>query len=649
MSALFVVTCGTFAYRSLLAFEQQFISLVGQNEEFLLRESAIRLSGNIAATQRTLNSAATFVDPKAWADPNAAKRFLEGRTFLRENLAEGLYLLDKSGTVLASVVGGPANSPRNLLPEERELAQRTALTGHPQLSNAYAAPQQRYFPILSMSAPVFKSDGMFAGTLLGSFALLDKNYAGPLVGRKVGQSGYLYLTTRDRIMLMHPKPERILTTIAKVGQNLGLDRALDQGFEGAIETTNSTGLHALATFVGVPSLDWVLASNFPMAEVREPLLNSLREMAIGAVIMTFLLFAVVMLLVRRVMRPVRQLTERLSDLGRGVPRPIDFPVGGELGIMAGAFNQMVGALTASEQARSEKEREVNKLNQFLEDRVRERTLALEHANAELQQTLEVNVHMQDELVRKEKQAALGRMVAGMAHELNTPIGNALLVVSGLHQVTKEFGKKAKDGVLKRSDLVNYESKCLNAADLAERSLTRAALMVTNFKQVALDQTAGERRTFDLGDTIRETLESLEHLIKSRPVKLYADLARGLEMDSYPEAVRQLVAIFYMNALGHGFSADAAGEIWITCKKEAPSSVVLVFKDTGRGITAEHIDKVFDPFFKTSMGLGGMGLGLSIAHNIVTGLLGGTMSVTSEPGQGAAFRTRFGRTSPAQAK
>lgn len=116
VSALFIVTCGALVYRALLVFESQFIALVGQNEEALLREYAQRLSGNLAASQTTLVSAAALVDSKLLADPTAAKRFLDGRTFLRASLREGLHLLDKNDHVLASVVGGLANSPRDLLP-----------------------------------------------------------------------------------------------------------------------------------------------------------------------------------------------------------------------------------------------------------------------------------------------------------------------------------------------------------------------------------------------------------------------------------------------------------------------------------------------------------------------------------------------------
>lgn len=646
VSILFVVTCVALSYRALIVFESQFVGLVGDSQEALLREYANKLSSNMAASHTTLVLASKIVDAKLVDDPVAATRFLEGRTFLRSGFPEGLSLIDKNGHVIASVVGDVLALRHDLGIVELELARSTLATGQPQVSSVFSSTAAKRVPIVAISAPVFAQDGSVIGALQGSFALLGNNYAGSFADRKVGQTGYLDMTTRDRIILMHPKPERILETAARRGQNIGLDRALEQGFEGTLETVNSTGLHALATFVGVPNRDWVLASNFPMQEVREPFLRSLRDMAGGVALAASLLLSLVVIVVRRLMRPVRQLTERLADLSNGVPRPVDFQVRGEFAVMAGAFNQMVHALSVSEMARSEREQEVRELNASLERRVHDRTLALEHTNTELQQTLESNVLIRDQLVRVEKQAALGRMVAGVAHQLNTPIGNALLAATGLQKITQNFGEKARAGALRRSELIAYEADCVNATELVERSLVRAAQIVSEFKEVAVDQAMEQRQSFDLDRAISGVLPALEERIHGSRLKLYVEITCGIAMDSYPGALGQLVTILFNNALKHAFTRDTNGEMWLSCTLEGTDRVCLAFKDNGLGIASEYIERVFDPFFTTQMGLGGSGLGLSIAYNIVTGLLGGTLTVKSDLGQGATFIARFDRSAPA---
>lgn len=371
LSVLFISAFGALAYRALQYFEDRFTALAGQHQETLLREYANKLSGNMAAAHTTLIASAKIVDQKMLASPATARDFLEARTFLLSSFQRGLYLVDKGGQTVAYAVGSPSATPRDLLPAEIDLARHTLSTGIAQTSAAFAAVGNGHIPLIAMSAPVRGSDGAVIGVMQGSFALLDKNYAGTLGNIKIGINGYLFLTTRDRIMLLHPNPDRILAITAKSGQNIGLDRALDQGFEGTTETVNSTGLHALSTFVPVPGRDWVLAANFPMAEVREPFRRSLREMAGGAAAAALLLFGLVIVIVRRLMRPVRQLTERLEDLGKGVSRTMDLPGSPELDIVAGTFNKMVHALSASEAARLEGEISVRELNKSQQRSIRQ--------------------------------------------------------------------------------------------------------------------------------------------------------------------------------------------------------------------------------------------------------------------------------------
>lgn len=358
------------------------------------------------------------MDSKLLAKPAEAQRFLDSRTFLQRNFKQGLFLFDAGGRlVAASPASLPANRTSTVTDAEIQLVQRTLSRRQPQISAPFAISKSPKEPLIALSAPVFGPDQSIIGVIQGSLELLDKNYAGSLTQVKVGDSGYLYTLTRDRTMLLHPDPARRMSLAAKPGQNLGLDRAIAESFQGTVETINSTGLHALASFVELKSLGWILAANLPMAEVRQPLRRSLNTVAGFAAVACLLLFSLIALLVRRMLLPVRLLTQHLSAVGQGKAQTIALPPTGELGLMTQAYNQMLTDLQASEAARIDSERQLRELNVDLEQRVSDRTAELESTNAELTHTLSTNLAIKNELVRSEKLAALGNLVAGLAHEL----------------------------------------------------------------------------------------------------------------------------------------------------------------------------------------------------------------------------------------
>lgn len=184
--------------------------------------------------------------------------------------------------------------------------------------------------------------------------------------------------------------------------------------------------------------------------------------------------------------------------------------------------------------------------------------------------------------------------------------------------------------------------------MVERNLQRAATLINNFKQVAVDQTAEHRRTFDVDHTVEEVVSTLEFQVRTRSIAVHMDLHADVTMDSYPGPLGQLIVNFFTNALVHAFPDDVSGNIWITCSRQGDDTVKIVFKDDGSGIPDAHIQKIFDPFFTTRMGQGGSGLGLSIAFNIATGMLGGTLVVASAPGQGTIFTVVLPRVAPTAA-
>ncbi|NNG23283.1 sensor histidine kinase [Telluria aromaticivorans] len=241
---------------------------------------------------------------------------------------------------------------------------------------------------------------------------------------------------------------------------------------------------------------------------------------------------------------------------------------------------------------------------------------------------------QAQLAAQEKLASLGSLVAGVAHELNTPIGNSLLMASTLQEKTTEVATRFDAATLRRSDLADYMAASREASNLIMRSLNNAAELVNSFRQVSVDQASAQRRRFDLAQACQEIAATLMNTVRLSGHRLELRVPAGIMMDSFPGPLGQVVINFVNNALLHAF--DAPGGIMVLSATRIDGAVRIEFRDDGRGIPPEHLARIFDPFFTTRMGQGGTGLGLNISWNIVTSLLGGTVRVESAPGQGAAF-------------
>lgn len=267
------------------------------------------------------------------------------------------------------------------------------------------------------------------------------------------------------------------------------------------------------------------------------------------------------------------------------------------------------------------------LNASLEQRVVERTAELSTALAQLTVT-------QTELRQSEKMSALGSLVAGIAHELNTPIGNSLTVASTLQHHAQVFARDMDKGMT-RSHLGEFVGSIRQGTDILMRGLQQAAELVASFKQVAVDQTSEKRRLFSLNETVKEILLTLGPTLRKTSHTVDCQIAAEIQMDSYPGALTQIISNLVSNALVHAFSGRENGAISISAKLHG-NSVELIISDDGVGIPEANLNRVFEPFFTTRLGQGGSGLGLNIVYNLVQDILGGSIAVTSPEGLGACF-------------
>mgnify|MGYP000020599064 CR=1 FL=1 len=243
---------------------------------------------------------------------------------------------------------------------------------------------------------------------------------------------------------------------------------------------------------------------------------------------------------------------------------------------------------------------------------------------------------QADLIQAEKLASLGQLVAGVAHEINTPVGIALTTGTQLGEDVQRFEEVANSGQLKRSELRHFVERMKEGARLLFTNLNRAAELVQSFKQVAADQTSGEKRHFEMRTWIEELMTSLGPALRRSRHEVTIHCRDRLEVDTYPGALSQVLTNLVMNALTHGYEEGKSGRLSIEVTEPAPDRIRIEFADDGRGIGAEYIGRVFDPFFTTGRSMGSTGLGLHIVYNLVTGLLQGKIDVESEPGHGTRF-------------
>jgi len=273
----------------------------------------------------------------------------------------------------------------------------------------------------------------------------------------------------------------------------------------------------------------------------------------------------------------------------------------------------------------------------LEETVAERTRALSNTNTELSEALGVLQKAQKDLLESEKLASLGRLVAGIAHELNTPIGNSVTVSTSLTDKVRRFKSSLSGGTIKKSTLNDFTEDVDQGTRLLASSLRQAAELIHDFKQVAVDQTSSQRRSFNLKTVTEEILATLNPHLKKTSHKVLIEIPDDLLLDSFPGPFGQVIANLIQNALTHAFEGRENGSIRLSAKvQDDGGHILLQFCDDGCGMSETVVRQIFEPFFTTKLGQGGSGLGMNIVYNIVTGILGGKIRLQSTPGAGSCF-------------
>jgi signal transduction histidine kinase len=265
--------------------------------------------------------------------------------------------------------------------------------------------------------------------------------------------------------------------------------------------------------------------------------------------------------------------------------------------------------------------------------------ALRSKQSELEKTVDDLKQAQDRLVQSEKMAALGGFVAGITHEVNTPVGIGVTATSFLAEKLAALDTAYKDKTLSPKVLEHFIEEAKQSTALLQSNLTRASELIASFKQIAVDQTSDAIRTINLAEYLHEVIRSLQPNFKKTRHHIDVNCPENLMLSCPAGAISQIFTNLLMNSLIHGFEELEEGYIRITVLDEG-QMVDITYSDNGRGLTQEQLEKLFHPFFTTKRDQGGSGLGTHITYNLVRQTLGGSIQVSSEPGHGLSYHIRF---------
>ncbi|TDF34576.1 HAMP domain-containing protein [Alteromonadaceae bacterium M269] len=370
--------------------------------------------------------------------------------------------------------------------------------------------------------------------------------------------------------------------------------------------------------------------------------KSVVRYAVILLLSLLLCLAITLYLQQKITRPLNTLAQEIESVAReknydaraGVTQLI------ELNVLSNAFNVLLSRIQDHIQRQEKVEEEHQKLHLSLEEKVNLRTNALKEANQELIRTLEKLHQFQRQMVENEKMASLGDMVAGVAHEVNTPIGLGVTASTMMLDRLKQLHKDFDDKTLKASALSKFMVEGEENLNIIYRNLNRAAELISSFKQVAVDQTNEVKRTFSFEQLMNEILLSLRPRLKKHQHKIQLHYDPDLIIESKAGPINQIIINLIMNSVIHGFEGMESGTIDIHATMLGSSKLNIVYKDDGKGIPENLRKRIFDPFVTTKRGQGGSGLGMHLVYNLVTQGLNGSISINSTDHSGVEFQIIF---------
>lgn len=394
----------------------------------------------------------------------------------------------------------------------------------------------------------------------------------------------------DRSRVDTPTPMQIQSTLASLKNTRFIPLPIDK--DGIPKNLLMAPLKEDGLTIGAIELLLDTSDNATLIQNRVQII-----VVVGLSITVLLLIALAIIIRKLLLHPLMKLREAALSVKQGSAyKEITLNASQEINVVASAFNDMVNNLEGRYQ--------------------------------DLQQAMK-------QLVESEKMVALGNLVAGVSHEINTPIGIGVTAASFMDEKSKNFQVLFQENNMKKSDLEEYLKTVRDTTGMIRTNLQRASELIRSFKQVAVDRSVEMKRKFNIKDYIQEVLVSLQPNLKKTKHQVTVKGEPGIEIFSDPGALSQIITNLLMNSLIHAYGPDDEGHISIAMAKQH-NDLIIQYSDDGRGMPEEVVEQIFNPFFTTNRGGGGTGLGMHIVYNLVTQSLGGTIRCESKAGTGTTF-------------
>jgi signal transduction histidine kinase len=566
------------------------------------------------------------------------------------------WKIDLAGKIAAPIATDPSYDHR-----KRPWYMAAVAAGQPGWSKVYVTETPQRL-VVSATQPVYSDQNnrdqkKLFGVAVSSISLSGlSDFLACLNVGKTGQtfviepSGELVATsTREApFMLRGAQPMRLnardsADALTRATSQFISKRLGDLGRVGAVQDLDFS-LNGARQFVQVApfrddkGLAWLIVVVIPEADFMREIDANTRTtifLSLGALVFAI---GIGFLTTRWVTGPILAINQAASQIIKGDwDKTVRVDRTDELGDLASMFNRM--------------SRQLKEVFTTLEQRVDERTVQLADANSTLEARVEKRTaelaQAMEHLMQTEKMATLGGMVAGITHELNTPLSNVRLAAAGLAAQVQELADGMVAGKITRSALDRFIVYSQSTTALIDRASARSASLIESFKQVAVDQSSERRCSFDLRQIVDDTAKTLGPTLKTTPFTMVIDIAPGIVLDSYPGPLEQIITNLVTNSVAHAFPDRDSGVMTISARQQGPD-LEIIYCDDGIGMTDDIRLRIFNPFFTTKAGQGGSGLGMYTVYNLVTGLFGGSIVIDGRPGVGARFTLGLPNVFPQQA-